>query len=359
MRPDDATAADPNANGGRSAPESRAAEQHGPAPSLGRELEGDLPCVFCGYNLRGLSIRSMCPECGAGVRATILSLVDPQASELRPIDSPRLTAAGVVLWAAGAVAVAAMSWLPQAADTLRVLGIRGVDRPSAALGVLLGVCTSGIGSLALIRPHAGIRRAHSCFAALASLTYIPLGIALWRYHTQMDAVGGQRYLTRWRPSPESALTLATAAASIAIIVMLLRPNARLLVARSLVMRTGRVDRQTLWAMAAAACVLAIGALLGTVELRSPAGNEVIRAIGMGLIALASLLLTIGAVGSLLDCVRIAGAILIPKMTVRQVIRVGRPKPRSALMKVIDPTPPPSGNVGVGKPANGKGGERTP
>src|SRR5581483_4291904 len=88
---------------------------------LGRELGGDLHCVVCSYNLRGLSIRAICPECGTAVRATILSVVDPHASILRPITFPRLTAAGVILWAAGAVAVAMMAWLPQAADLLRIL----------------------------------------------------------------------------------------------------------------------------------------------------------------------------------------------------------------------------------------------
>jgi hypothetical protein len=356
MRPDDATAGDPNANGGRVAPtpSTEAAGSSG-SPSLGRELEGDLPCVVCGYNLRGLSIRSMCPECGAGVRATILSVVDPQASELRPIDFPRLTAAGVVLWAAGAVAVAMMSWLPQAADALRFLGVHGVNRPSAALGVLLGVCTSGLGSIALIRPHTGIPAIRSVCAAIATLVYIPLAIALWRYHTISDMMGGQHYLTGWSPTPEAARSLALGAACIATIVLLDRPSARVLVARSLVMRTGRVDRQTLWAMGLAACVLGVGALVGTVTSKWPAGREMIRALGIGLIALSSLLLSIGAIGSLLDCVRIAGAILIPKMTVRQVIREGRPKPRSAMMRVIDPTRPPSGDPTGGGGDGGSGG----
>lgn len=31
----------------------------------------DLPCVECGYNLRGLTSRGRCPECGADVRDSI------------------------------------------------------------------------------------------------------------------------------------------------------------------------------------------------------------------------------------------------------------------------------------------------
>jgi hypothetical protein len=289
----------------------------------------------------------MCPECGTNLRATILSLVDPQASELRPIVFPRLTAAGVVLWAFGAVAIALMSWLPQAADVLRQLGVH-VGRPSATLGVTLGLATSAIGSISLIRPHSGIERAHSLMALLATLTYVPLGWALWRYHAAVESLGGQRYLVGWSPTPEMAYTLAISCALIATIIMLQRPNARLLVARSMVMRTGRVDRQTLYAMALAAVFMAIGSLLGRVDVGAQASSlrDVSRSIGVVLIAFGGVMLTIGAVGSLLDCARIAGAILIPKLTVRQIIREGRPQGRSKFMAMVDPTPPPPGGGGA-------------
>jgi hypothetical protein len=355
MSSDPATSggSDPNGASGAPAPPQ-------PAPpkdaGLGRELGGDLPCVVCGYNLRGLSIRSMCPECGTNLRATILSLVDPQASELRPITFPRLTAAGVVMWAFGAVAVAMMAWLPQAAEVMRELGIH-VGRPSAGLGVMLGLVTSAIGSIALIRPHSGIERAHSFMALLATLAYVPLGWMLWRYHTAVESLGGQHYLTGWSPTSETAYTLAMASGLIAAIIMLQRPNARLLVARSMVMRTGRVDRQTLYAMALAAAFMGVGSLLGRVDVGSNASTvrEVARSIGVVLIAFGGVMVTIGAIGSLLDCARIAGAILIPKMTIRQVIRKGRPQARSKLMSMIDPNPPPptttSSMGGVGRSSN--------
>ncbi len=336
MPNDPATSGGMEPNGGSGAPTPIAPLAAPKDAGLGRELGGDLPCVVCGYNLRGLSIRSMCPECGTNVRATILSLVDPYASELRPITFPRLTAAGMILWAFGAVAVALMSWLPQGADILHQLGAR-VNRPSAGLGVMFGLGTSALGSLALIRPHAGIARAHSIMAALATAMYVPLGWALWRYHMEVDRAGGQHYLSRWAPSADMSLYLASAGAMIATLIMLQRPNARLFVARSMVLRTGRVDRQTMYAMAIAACVIAIGALLGRVP--GAPGGEVARMVGVVMVAFGGLLLSIGALGSLLDAARIAGAILIPKMTVRQVIREGRPSPRSGFMKMIDPNVP--------------------
>ncbi|HMN40957.1 MAG TPA: hypothetical protein PKE29_08935 [Phycisphaerales bacterium] len=365
MSPDDATSNPSPPNGGESSAPARSPPPA--SPLVGRELGGDLPCVFCGYNLRGLSVRSMCPECGAGVRATILSVVDPQASELRTIEWPRLTAAGIVLWAFGAVAVAMLSWLPQIADILQAIGVRGMrgaGRPSAGLGVMLGLATSALGALALIRPHAGIRARDCVKAALAVVLYIPLGVALWLYHLDSDSRGGPRYFSTWSPSREMCILLALAGMLIAIIIALQRPNARLLVARSMVMRTGRVDRQTLYAMAGAACVLSAGGLIGLIPLSAtdPTIVEAARFAGVLAIALGGGMLSVGAVGSLLDSVRIAGAILIPKVTARQVIREGRPGPKSRVMKVIDPTPPPPRPFAPtplepARPADGSGSPR--
>ncbi|MBY0312294.1 MAG: hypothetical protein K2W85_09515 [Phycisphaerales bacterium] len=309
-------------------------------PALGRELGGDLPCVVCGYNLRGLSIRSMCPECGTGVRATILALVDPQASELQPIRFPRLVASAVVLWAAGAVAVAMMCWLPHAADALRTLGVN-VERPSAKLGVMLGLITSLLGAFVLVRPHAKLGFAVPMMTLLGALLYLPLGYVMWKHQALMDAIGGPRYLTGWAPMVEATTLNVTAFVLIAAIIMLQRPIARTLVARSLVMRTGRVDRQTMYAMAIA-CGLAIaGVLLGrAVPSSVPMWADLARVSGIVLIGFGSAMLSIGLLGSLLDCARIASAIVAPKPTLRKVIREGHAQPKTAIGKLIDPTPTP-------------------
>ena len=84
-------------------------ERLGRAPAAAvAVLEADVHCARCGYNLRGISIRSVCPECGAAVRATILAVVDPHASELQPIRHPWPVAAGLVLWAASALVLASI-----------------------------------------------------------------------------------------------------------------------------------------------------------------------------------------------------------------------------------------------------------
>src|SRR5688572_28786068 len=124
-------------------------------PDLSHELGGDLPCVVCGYNLRGHSIRALCPECGTGIRATILAVVDPFASELQPIRFPRIIAILINMWTGGALFAALLAWLPIVYDLLNAAGWR-LARPDINVALLASLAVSGIGALGLIRPHARV-----------------------------------------------------------------------------------------------------------------------------------------------------------------------------------------------------------
>ena len=35
-------------------------------------VQEDLPCVYCGYNLRGLALSGKCPECGGSIWDALL-----------------------------------------------------------------------------------------------------------------------------------------------------------------------------------------------------------------------------------------------------------------------------------------------
>ena len=308
---------------------------------LSRELGGDLPCIGCGYNLRGLSIRSMCPECGVAVRATILRIVDPQASELQPINSPRLVATGVVLWGIGAAMAGVLSWLPHVADLLSTLlapfNFPFPSRPNVAQGILLGIVVSGIGSIALWRPHHHIELWKTVAAVIGTTLYVPLVYSEWRYFMTGEP---PHYLAGYGPSGPLTRWFVLSAALISLIVIATRPMARLLVARSLAMRTGRVDRQTLLAMAAAAALMVAGGLfVGAMGFGTSPFAGAPRIIGMVAITFGGLLLTIGLVGSLADSLRIAQAIVYPRPTLRQVIRGGASTPKTRLGRILDPTLP--------------------
>jgi hypothetical protein len=287
------------------------------AGALSRQLGGDLPCVMCKYNLRGLSIRSVCPECGTAVRATILALVDPHAAEFEPITSPRLTALGLVVWVAGALLAALLAWLP--APSGRGYGAWHVL-------VAASLIASGVGALALVRPHAGSGRLGTILAAMAVFLYAPLAWLVWEV-TSWGWTSGQSaifpFVALFAHERSPTVQRLLVCVLVAAIALLIRPNARLLVARSLALRTGRVDRQTILAIVAAAAIAALGETSLAVA-RASHGTfaDTTRLAGQILVPAGWALVTLGMVGSLIDAVRIAKSILMPAPTLGQVIASG-------------------------------------
>lgn len=282
----------------------------GPVPALGRRLGGDLPCVMCRYNLRGLSIRSVCPECGTPVRATILSVVDPHAAELTPIPRPFVAAAGLVLTAGGALSAFVLCWFAY------LLGVRGEAWRWAVMGSLT---VSAAGAWTLVRPHGGIPRRNSLLAAAGAALYIPGAYLLWRV-TDPEVLRGLEGVALVVDAPMIVLAMRAAEMFVMIaIALLLRPNARLLVARSLVLRSGRVDRQTMYAIAGAAAVAGVGRLMLLAALYTRVSADRARIVGAVLVFLGSALVTLGLAGALVDCWRIGRSILAPSPTLRQVL----------------------------------------
>ena len=130
-------------------------------------LTGALPCVTCRYDLKGLSIRSLCPECGTAVRATILYQVDPMADAFQPIRHPRVLAWGLVLWSASALVSALAVWGLRSADLIATQTFSSPHVPWLASLALWGVLLSWVGSLTMIRPLPSMNRWHSIGALLA------------------------------------------------------------------------------------------------------------------------------------------------------------------------------------------------
>jgi hypothetical protein len=286
---------------------------------LASELGGDLPCVRCRYNLRGLSVRAVCPECGTPVKATVLAVVDPRATELRPMRFPVFTAAGVLAWAFGALAAAACIWVLRVeaylpAGTVPPWGERWLTRLIVAFAAL-----SGAGAIALVAPHDGISWRGRALAVLGVVLYVPLLVTLSNIHLSIDAMLGDPY----RGNPPDGVRLLQrlmAQAILVAITLALRPNARLLVARSMLLRTGRVDRQTLLALAAVLGVSMLGDLLLWFSIVSsgPIGDLLNQA-GRLLVLIGSMLFTIGLLGVAVDCWRLRAVIVAPPLSLANVL----------------------------------------
>lgn len=270
---------------------------------LASELGGDLPCVRCRYNLRGLSIRGVCPECATPIKATLLAVVDPLASELRPIANPQLVGAGVMVWSTcGLMAVVAGWGAPIAEHFWERMG--GVERWLAlATCVLTGL--SGLGAVVLVRPHAGISVRSRALAMVAIAMYVPLCMFLWRMYVLGD--------------PRPGVRLGAHAVLIAILLGL-RPNARLLAARSFLMRTGRIDRQTMLALAGVLCVSVAGNIVRVLvsNLDTDFADSV-RQVGGVMVLVGMLLFTLGMFGVVLDCWRLRPVIVERPLSLEQVL----------------------------------------
>jgi len=292
-----------------------------------RSLSGDLPCARCRYNLRGLSVRSVCPECGTPVRGTILATVDPLASELMPIAMPGLVALGLLGWAALGFATALVVLLLRAEELTQSFGMLGrggaklsAEHPwvrvlPAALALGSGMC-----SLVLLRPHRGIPAIGVLAASLGSLAYIPLAYLLWQIHAVLDSIEPAPY-TAAEPEHAQIRTMLRlgVSACMAVVVLGLRPNGRLLVSRSLLMRTGRVDRQTLFVILGAVGLTALG---DTLRLTNPGlmidRAELPRLAGSVTIAVGSLLIGLGTIGVLIDAWRMRYSIVSPPLSLSSV-----------------------------------------
>lgn len=289
------------------------------ATRLDAALTGSLPCVVCGYELKGLSIRGACPECGTAVRATILYKVDPQAEEFRPIPKPRFLAASLVAWSLGGLTAGLACWALRLGDALeRVLGWQG-SVAWAAWVALGGVAVSWVGAIGLIRPVPGTPPFKIAVASTGAAAYAILLWAMAQILLVVDPLRAVPYLDS-PPGFERALLRLAESSSMVVILLGMRPNARDLVKRCMVMRTRRVDRQTLLGMAAVAAGTMIGDGLHVLASRAGADQaELLAVVGTVVIALGSSLLTLGLVGAVVDCWRIAGAVLIPSPSLRQVL----------------------------------------
>ncbi|MEQ8770601.1 MAG: hypothetical protein RIB60_08840 [Phycisphaerales bacterium] len=272
------------------------------ARELARDLTGDLPCSRCRYNLRGMSVRAACPECGLPVRTTILVLVDPRADELIPLTRPRLTASGVVVWIGGATGAALGVWALRIAEWLDAQYQITWATSDIAWGSLIMLALSAIGALALIRPHPSVPLGRSVLAVLGVLLYAPLAFVFHRIHLVIDAGNAHPY-AGIDASLDERTTWRLAFAVVAMLLVLsLRPAGRQLAARSFIFRSGQIDRQSMLAMIGAFAVGAAGDVIRLIF--SPTPGDWLSLLSLSLISLGGFLLTMGLFAALVDGFRL-------------------------------------------------------
>lgn len=275
-----------------------------------------MPCIRCGYNLKGLTIRGMCSECGLSVRTTLLAKIDPMAKELRPIRYPRLTAVGLIVWSAAGLLSALCVW------ALRIGDLVGSLHPLTGLrwAVVVFAAMSGVAAAVLVRPYPGLPRMYSILAAVGVLAYAPLCWVLARLHVSYDALAGAAYGAGAAITTHRILMRLGIVLLLIVILVALRLNARQLAARWLLMRVGAVDRQTILVLVGVLGLAAVGdgTVLAAAWFHGGVADSV-RLVGGVLIQIGSVLFTIGLAGITVDSWRLWDVIAHPPVAIDDVL----------------------------------------
>ncbi len=279
--------------------------------SIARQLTGELICIGCGYNLRGLSIREMCPECGMSIRATLLGIVDPKAEELEPLNSPKLSGNGIVLWSFGALIACASVWILRIDEIIRAkLAFNaGLGNWVSLVGVIALVC-SGIGAIVFILPHRRVGRLMAIRASIGVSAYIPVVMMFWSIYRGYDKSATMPLIYPGAQSLERSLLRLGMFVGVGVIVLGIRPNALMLAMRSVIVRTGRVDRQSMYALLMSFAVAAVGDGLNIIGLLSGGVvGDLLSQLHVVLVAVGSVLITLGLVNIVIDTVRLRPVLL--------------------------------------------------
>ena len=186
---------------------------------------------------------------------------------------------------------------------------------------------------------------------MGSLAHLPLAYLMWQIHDVIDVLEPAPFSVQPGHALLRSMLRLGCAACLTIIILGVRPNGRLLVSRSLLMRTGRVDRQTMLVILGAVGLAALGDAL---RLANPAleadSTEVFRQIGSLFIAVGSTLVLAGLVGILADAFKLRYSITSRPLSLSSIL----PPPKAAVertpthMGLLDPTahaPQASQNLG--------------
>lgn len=284
----------------------------GPDASIVRRLTGSINCIRCGYELKGLSVRVECPECGAPVLASLLALVDPKAHELALVRRPRLLTVGLASWGVGwTMAVgAAAAWV-----AIDAFGDPRTLAPAVAFFsvALTGLCVLALGSLPIIRPLDNMPARAVRAGAWASALQIVLALAMLAA-LLIPAIGALAH---------DFLPVALAAGGCAI--LLARGNLRRLESRSLIFRRGEIARQRMLPIALSMLVMAGVALLGAICVKVSSRFEApARILESTVLSVGFALCLIGFVGVLRDILKVLPSVRTPIRSARAMMDDGAP-----------------------------------
>lgn len=299
-----------------------------PDAAIARRLTGELYCLSCGYNLHGLSIRASCPECGVPVRATILGIVDPHADELTPLSFPRLSAIGLCAWSFGALISVIVVWLLRGAEVLRDMGFATWNPTFLAWLGLIGLIVSLLGAMTMIRPHRSVTRWEALRSSIGVSMYAALIFVYDAIYLGHDVISPSPLFSPGGDALGRSVLRIAMFLLVAGIVWGLRPAAVGLAVRSVIVRTGRVDRQSMMAVLASLGIATLGDMLSIATLYTPMSvAEVLEIVSIVIISLGSVLFTVGMINICADTVRLYPVLVRPGVGLSDIFETNRQKSR--------------------------------
>lgn len=239
------------------------------------------------------------------VHETIAAVVDPLAERMPRLSAPRLTATMLVVWTGSALLACGMVWAIRLGEISAAFSNDYFNPellPEAAMGFVL---LSGIASVVLVRPHAGLGAWRVLMATAGVLAYAPLAALLWYLLKTIDPNSISPYLDPSDTSQQRLLVRVLISVNLVGLLLMLRSNARTLAARSLAIRSGRRNRQTMLGLIAAVAVATLGDVARLVgNAADGLTSDVLHGAGILLVALGSTLILLGLASALVDTIRL-------------------------------------------------------
>lgn len=319
-------------DGGEPAPTPPTTISAGRLEALSRELSRELPCIRCGYNLFGLSVRDRCSECGTPVRATLLAVVDPLAAELAPIYSPRILFSALCLWSSSTALAALCIWTIRALEFTTAGGT-----PPQLIGWLGPVAcalmgTAGIALVPVARPHSRLEPGTTIGVVVAVFAYLAIASLLWMIFVNMDGQTPSLFASATADDGKRTMLRLACGAATAVAVLGLSRCWKSLQARSVLMRSGRLDRQSTPSLLAAIGIAAAGDIIWLLlkpEQDTSIEGSLVRIISIALVGVGSMLLTVGIVAIAIDVIKLRPVILAPPLTFDDMTRPHEHAPQRA------------------------------
>ncbi len=226
---------------------------------------------------------------------------------------------GLVMWPLGGLIIALSSWVERLLELARSEWGMAISVPGLDVVAMVGVVLVGLGGLAMLKPTRESPIGRCLVALLGVSAVVPLAWGVWRTGA-IDRAGWQAY--SGEVDPDRAVARLVVGVSVVVMCLGLRPIGREMVRRSMALRTGRVDRQAILLVAIAATVAMVGDGLRLASALDT-GWSIAGTIGTPVVAIGSMLVTVGIVGGLIDAMRIARAVLQPLPSLEDV--VGSPR----------------------------------